>query len=74
MKILKRNLQENLGEELAKGIAEEAEHKATYDFLLVHVREHGCLPPEKVLYTHIANDHLKKDPMYYTKLATIEKD
>jgi sulfur relay (sulfurtransferase) DsrC/TusE family protein len=54
--------------QLTIGTKIEREHRATYNFLKKYVAEHRAMPKAKQLYKHIAENHLKEHPNYYTKL------
>jgi len=54
--------------ELKKGIKEEMEHKNTIKFIKSYYKKYGKFPTDKMVYKHIAKDHIKEDKKYYTKL------
>ncbi|MCK9370002.1 hypothetical protein M0R04_08875 [Candidatus Dojkabacteria bacterium] len=58
--------------QLNMGIKAESEHRGTVHYIK-NVIKTGKTIPDKVVFKKIAMDHLKEDPMYYTKLAKIEK-
>ena len=47
---------------------------ATYQWLAQYVKKYSKLPPANEMFAHIVHDHLREDPNYYAKLATIEAD
>lgn len=57
--------------QLKAGIKVEREHKATYNFLKNYVKRYEKLPPQKVVYKHIAQNHLKENKKYYSKLKKL---
>jgi len=54
--------------QLKAGIKIEKEHKPTYTFIQNYLKRKGKLPPQKLVYKHIAQNHIKEIPNYYTKL------
>lgn len=60
--------------ELRLGIAVESEHKNTYAWIKAYYDRYQKFPPEQEVYRHIASDHLKEDPQYYTKLKKMESN
>ena len=55
--------------QLRTGIKIEAEHKPTYRFLKSYLKKHkGKLPPQRLFYKQIAQNHISEIPTYYTKL------
>jgi len=55
--------------QLKMGVKVESEHVKTYKFINSYLKTHKKMPPKKVVFSHIASDHLKEDRRYYTKLA-----
>lgn len=54
--------------QLKIGIRTEAEHKKTVSFIKSYVKQKKKFPSNKMIFTHIAKDHIKENPKYYTKL------
>lgn len=54
--------------QLSMGIKVEAEHSGTLKFIKRYYNKHGKMPTQKEIFRHIASDHLREDPKYYTKL------
>lgn len=65
---IKRNKQLQMGKNV------EREHRKTVKYLQNYLEEHDRLPPQKRIYKHIAQDHLREFPKgYYTALNKMEK-
>lgn len=54
--------------QLKIGMKVEAEHKPTVSFIKAYALQHKRLPPEQTIYRQIALNHIKEDPLYYSKL------
>jgi sulfur relay (sulfurtransferase) DsrC/TusE family protein len=55
--------------QLSMGRKVEREHTRTLKFLKKYVKKHGRFPPNKMVFEHIANDHIQtEDKRYYSKL------
>jgi sulfur relay (sulfurtransferase) DsrC/TusE family protein len=55
--------------QLSMGRKVEREHTRTLKFLKNYVKKHGKFPPNKIVFEHIAKDHIQtEDKKYYTKL------
>ena len=54
--------------QLILGTRIESEHKPTYDFLKSYENKFGKLPPSKLFFRAIAQNHLDEDKNYYKKL------
>lgn len=54
--------------ELKWGIKVEKEHSKTIDYIGKYYKAYKRLPPKNLVFKHIAQDHLKEDKKYYTKL------
>jgi len=54
--------------QLSMGQKIEAEHSGTLKFIKRYYKKHGCMPPQKDIFRHIARDHLREDRQYYSKL------
>lgn len=54
--------------ELTMGQKVEREHASTISYLEQYFKAHKKLPARSKIFKHIAIDHLKEDPKYYTKL------
>lgn len=54
--------------QLKIGSRVEREHVGTYKSLKNFVAKNKRLPSVSFFTRHIARDHLREDPMYYTKL------
>lgn len=50
------------------GIGVEKEHTKTIRFIQTYYKSHKRFPKKDVVFAHIAKDHLREDPIYYTKL------
>lgn len=60
--------------ELGKGIKTELEHKKTFAYIRRYGLEHnGEFPSDEQIAKRIAEDHLKEDEDYYTKLQEVEQ-
>jgi hypothetical protein len=53
--------------ELKKGIKVEKEHRHTIAYIQKMVKA-KIFPSRELIYSKIAQDHLKEDPNYYEKL------
>ena len=53
---------------VAIGTKVESEHKGTYNFLEEYHEKHHKLPNPHSLYHHIAMDHVREHPDYYSRL------
>ena len=58
--------------QLKTGIRVESEHKKTMNFIKNYYEKHDKLPANKLVFTHIAKDHIKENPRYYSKLKTLK--
>lgn len=72
-KIVIREDEFDMENELEKGAEVEVEHEPTYGWLKSYVEEHKELPPAEELYKHIAQDHLNEFEKYYSALAEMEE-
>lgn len=54
--------------QIALGIRAEKEHAGTVRYIKRYIKAHKAFPKDKAIYKHIAGEHLKEDPHYYTKL------
>jgi sulfur relay (sulfurtransferase) DsrC/TusE family protein len=54
--------------QLAMGKKVEREHKGTVRYIKSYLKRYNRLPPQKRIYKHIAQDHIKEVRTYYTKL------
>jgi sulfur relay (sulfurtransferase) DsrC/TusE family protein len=54
--------------ELKAGIKVEKEHTRTFRFVKAYYRKHKKMPSDNIIARHIAQDHLREDRRYYTKL------
>lgn len=54
--------------QLKFGIKTELEHKKTFDYINKYIKKHKKMPNYKMVATHIARDHLKENPLYYSKI------
>lgn len=57
-----------INKQLRMGIKAESEHKGTIKFIKDYKKKFGKFPPSRDVYIHIALDHLREDPKYYSKL------
>ena len=57
-----------MNKQLKIGIRTEREHKKTVNFIKSYVKKTKRFPSNKMIFTHIAKDHIKENPKYYTKL------
>jgi hypothetical protein len=57
-----------MNKQLKSGIRIEAEHKGTIKFIKGYLKKKKTFPSNKIIYTHIASDHIKEHKNYYTKL------
>jgi len=55
--------------ELNLGIKIESEHKPTYNYLKEYLRRNKKLPPQKLFFKAIAQNHIDGDKHYYNKLT-----
>jgi sulfur relay (sulfurtransferase) DsrC/TusE family protein len=58
--------------QLRLGIKIEGEHKPTYNYLKDYVTKHKHLPPQKLFYKQIAQNHLAENKNYYNKLIKVK--
>jgi len=58
--------------QLTMGIQTEKEHRGTYKFIKHYFKLHKQMPPENLVYQHIAKEHIKEHPKYYTKLREVK--
>lgn len=54
--------------QLRMGIKVEAEHKPTVAYIRNYLKRNRKLPDNRLIYKHIALNHLKENPKYYVKL------
>jgi sulfur relay (sulfurtransferase) DsrC/TusE family protein len=54
--------------QLKQGLKIEREHKPTYTFIKNYLKKHKKLPSQKLVFKHIAQNHIKEIPNYYTRL------
>jgi hypothetical protein len=59
--------------ELRKGSKIEREHKMTYNFIKKYYKKYKKMPTFAKVSEHIAIDHLKENPRYYSKYKTKNK-
>jgi hypothetical protein len=71
IKLKKESIKLNEFNQLGKGIEIEHEHKNTYKMIQRYLDTKGVLPPEQLFYKSIAEDHIKEDDEYYTKLVSL---
>jgi hypothetical protein len=50
------------------GTKVEMEHVPTFEFIKGYLKEHKRLPPDKMIASKIASNHLEEDKLYYSKL------
>jgi hypothetical protein len=50
------------------GTKVEMEHVPTFEFIKGYLKEHRRLPPDKMIASKIASNHLEEDKLYYSKL------
>ena len=55
--------------ELNLGIKIESEHKPTYNYLKAYLNKKGKLPPQRLFFKAIAQNHIDEDKHYYDKLG-----
>jgi len=58
---------------LKQGIKIESEHKSTIQFIKNFYNKHKRFPTDKMIYEHIAMNHIKEFPDYYPNLIKMEK-
>jgi len=61
-----------MNNQLKIGIKVEGEHKGTIRFIENYYRKHNKYPTSYTIQEHIAREHLKENPMYYTKLRRMK--
>jgi hypothetical protein len=72
---LDKKQEEGQDEELRAGIIVEFEHLPTYKWLKEYLdKNDGEMPPVVEFQKHIAVDHIREYPDYYTRLSTIIDD
>lgn len=54
--------------QIKMGVKIESEHKKTVKFIEGYYKKYKKFPAPKKIFTSIAKDHLKEDPLYYSKL------
>jgi len=60
--------------QLKKGIEHEKEHDGIYGWLKEYYTEKDEFPPVEEFRKKVAEDHLEKDPEYYSKLEKVEEE
>jgi len=60
--------------QLEIGTKMESEHKETVQFINAYFKKFGKIPSAKIIYQHIAKNHLDENKEYYKNLADMEKD
>ena len=58
---------------LKQGIKIESEHKSTILFIKNFYNKHKRFPTDKMIYEHIAENHISEFPDYYPNLIKMEK-
>jgi sulfur relay (sulfurtransferase) DsrC/TusE family protein len=74
MKIIGKMRKKKINE-LRTGIKIESEHQHTVNFIRKYAKKHkGRIPPNRLVYKNIAQDHLREFPkVYYTELSKMER-
>ena len=57
-----------MNNQLKKGTKIESEHRTTYHKMKAYTKKYNKFPPEKMMYTEIAKEHLKEHKNYYNKI------
>jgi len=60
-----------MSKELKQGIKVELEHKKTFKFIKDYLKKNKKFPSNITISTHIAEDHMKEDKKYYSKIKKL---
>jgi len=73
--MIKIYINEELTDQLSKGIKVESEHRDLYDYFKKFCEKNNLKMPltENEFFEYIANSHLREMPNYYDLLSIMEK-